>query len=330
MRRKTLRIITALVVAITGTTSAQAASATRHLTGQRQGNVVVLTRVGTARVFQNGAHTRRIAKAEMLSRRALRVLRLLRLKNNEISALRRATPRPCTLRAGVVLPMSWGNGRGLVGIETVMLDPKVFPHGEAAWCFNAVFRTRAVVQRTAWTVYKKVPTADGGYDIYEKRTITRRFRQREVEVIAPTICFNISLLRHGAGHRVVTSLKQVRHRHVAPLVVVKPAVSIKCLEIEGNDTGSDGGRPPTDCRVGDDTLQVCYTATGANGNPVTVVSFADDGKHGAYFKPNDPCMYIPPMLHHTTADTVTITVADTKNPKLTATASLFIDREWVN
>ena len=328
MRRIAFILMVSVAAAIAGTAPAQAAGAARHL--QATGKVHVLTRVGTARVFQNGAHSRRVAKVEMLSKRAKRVLQLLGLKPNEISALRRATPRRCTLRSGLVLPMSFGDGRGFVGVETVMLDPKVFPHGEPAWCFNAVFRTRAVVHRTPWTVYKKVPTADGGYDLYERRTITRRFRQREVNVLAPTICFNLSLLRKGAGRRVVTSLKQVRHRHVKPLVVVKPAVKLSCLEIEGNDGGSDGTRPPTDCRVGDDTLQVCYTATGANGNPVTVVSFTDDGKHGAFFKPNDPCMYIPPMLHHTTADTVTITVADSKNAKLTATASLFIDREWVN
>jgi hypothetical protein len=281
-------------------------------------------------VFQNGAHDRRTAKREMLSRRALRVMRLLHLRTNEISAIRRATPRRCALRSGIVLPMSWGDGRGLVGVETVMLDPTVFPHGEPAWCFNAVFRSRAVVRRTAWKVYKKVPTADGGYDVYERRTVTRSFRARTLKVIAPTICFNVSLLDHGKSHRVVKSTREIRHKHVKPAVAVKPTVALSCLEIEGNDTGSDGGRPPTDCRVGDDTLKVCYTASAPNGDPVTVTSFTDDGQHGAYFKAGDPCMYIPPMLHHTKADTVNITVVDAKDPKLTASASLFIEKEYNN
>ena len=58
MRRTALIVTSALAAAVVSSVPAQAASAPRHLAGQVRGNVVVLTRVGTARVFQNGAHDR--------------------------------------------------------------------------------------------------------------------------------------------------------------------------------------------------------------------------------------------------------------------------------
>ena len=56
MRRIALILTSAIAAAIVGSAPAQAAGAQRHLTAQVQGNVHVLTRVGTARVFQAGAH----------------------------------------------------------------------------------------------------------------------------------------------------------------------------------------------------------------------------------------------------------------------------------
>jgi len=159
--------------------------------------------------------------------------------------------------------------------------------------------------------------------VWERRTVVGTFRSRTVEVLAPFICFNLSLLKHRPYHRVIRFRRQLRVKHVAP-----PVVSLSCTEVEGQSGGSDGTR--VGCRVGDDTLKVCFTASGPAGDPVTVVSFSDDGAHGAYFIAGDACLYVPPMLHHTTADTVTVKVADGKDPTRTASASLFIDREWVN